>query len=220
MESYFILIPSFVYWCIDEKKGMGLSAAVLLSIWIVFFLEYYKVLLPFGFVLSLIIASVIFLVYFLFAKKIEPLFAKGGFRAGMIISAVVSFLMIMRLPNDKFLVPGGILLGVGAGYCLNWRYIGFKSRLLTESASASAQGIIVKCLVMLVRFLLGSTGFMLILAATGRLIPQDSGNINLYNFIRYALSGLWVSAASPWIFIRLRLAGKSITGDAGPEERE
>ena len=204
MEPLFVLLPSIIYWCVDEKKGLGLSAAVLLSMWIVFFLEYQDVRLPFGFAANLFIAAVIICGYFLLGKKIEALFAKGGFRMGMIAVAAVSFLMIMRLSGEKLLIPGGILLGIGAGYCLNFRYIGFKSKLLLERKG------IAKYLVLFVRFLLGATGFLLILVAAGRVIPQDSGNVNLYNFIRYALSGLWISAAVPWIFIRLRLAEKAL----------
>jgi membrane-associated phospholipid phosphatase len=31
--AYMILLP-FIYWCIDEKKGMGLSVALLISVWL------------------------------------------------------------------------------------------------------------------------------------------------------------------------------------------
>ena len=204
MESLLILLPSVIYWCINEKKGLGLSIAVLLSLWIVFFLEYHNINLPFGYAAGWIIASVIIIIYILADKKIEALLAKGGFRAGMIAAAAVSFLLIIRLPDEKLLIPSGILLGMGAGYCLNFKYVGFKSKILLERTG------IAKYLVLLVRILLGSTGFMLILAASGKIIPANSSNVNLYYFICYTLSGLWISAAAPWIFIRLRLAGKAL----------
>ena len=205
MESLFVLLPAIIYWCMDEKKGLGLSLSVLLSIWIVFFLEYRNVNLPFGAAAGWIIAAVIIFCYFLFHKKIETLFARGGFRAGMITTAVVSFLMILRLQGEKLLIPGGILLGIGTGFCLNLRYIGFKSRLLPGKKD------IIKYSVLFIRLLLGITGFMLILSVTEKIIPWDSGNVNLYGLIRYALAGLWISAAAPWIFIRLRLAVKAVT---------
>ena len=216
MEPLFVLLPAIIYWCIDEKKGLGLSVAVLLSMWIVFFLEYQDVRLPFGFAANLLITAVIICVYIFLVKRIEALFAKGGFRTGMIATAAVSFLMIMRLPCEKLLIPGGILLGLGTGFGLNCRYIGFKSKLILERTSTAMRYSIAKYLVLFVRFLLGVTGFLLILAAAGKIIPQDSGNVNLYNFIRYALSGLWISAAVPWIFIRLRLAGKTLPARQEP----
>ena len=203
-----ILLPSLIYWCIDEKKGLGLSAAFLLSMWVIFFLEYQDERLPFEFAANGIIAAVIIGSYILFAKKIENLFVKSGFRAGMIASAAVSFLMIFRLSSEKLLIPGGILLGMGTGFGINCRYVGFRSKhgqLLLERT------VILKYLTLIIRFLLGAAGFILILFASGKVIPEDSGNVNLYNFIRYALSGFWVSAAAPWIFIRLRLAQKEIS---------
>ena len=221
MELLLILLPAFIYWCLDEKKGLGISAAVLLSMWFIFFLEYQNVYLPFGFAANLIITAVILCIYFLLGKKIEIFFIKGGFRAGMIVTAAFSFLMIMRLQGERLLIPGGILLGMGTGYCINYRYIGFKSREILGRTGFA------KFAVLLVRFLLGGTGYLLILAATGKIIPQNSGNINLYGFIRYALAGFWVSAAAPWIFIRLRLAEKAVSAgsqaadeETGPEKSE
>ena len=224
MESLIILLPSLIYWCIDEKKGMGLCAAVLISMWIVFFLEYRDARLPFGAAACFLIAAAVLGVYFFLGKKMEALFAKGGFRMGMIVCAAVSFLMILRLQGEKLLIPAGILLGMGAGYCINFRYISFKACIKQQACSKQLllkRTGIEKFLVLFIRFLLGGTGFLLILAAARKIIPQDSGNINLYNFVRYALSGFWISAASPWIFIRLRLAEKAmpdVNEDPGPEK--
>jgi len=192
-----VFIFSLIYWCINEKRGLGLGIVVLLSIWIHFFLKYLDIHLPLG----LIIFGIILCCYFLLGSKIEMLLVKGGFRAGMITAAIVSFLMIVRLQSEEFLMPGGILLGMGTGFCLNYRYVGFKSILLLERTG------IAKYLTLFVRFILGIAGFMLIIFAVGKIIPQNSGNVNLYRFLMYALTGLWISAAAPWVFVRLRLAG-------------
>jgi len=267
-ESVYMALLPFLFWCVDEKKGLRLGAVVLISAWInimlklvfnqprPFFEAYDPSLgmisekmggLPSGhaqttLVLLIIIASwikkrwayicapllclvigfsriylgvhfptdvlagwilggIILCGYFLLGDKIEKLLVKGGFRAGIIASAIVSFLMIVYLPGHELLMPAGILLGMGAGYCLNGRFVGF--------ASAELQGRtgMAKFLVLFVRFLLGITGFILIYVALGRIFPKESANYNLFEFIRYALIGLWVSAAAPWVFVKLRLAG-------------
>lgn len=149
-----------------------------------------------GWILGIIILGV----YFLFNQKIWPLLAKGGFRAGIIASAVVSFIMILYLPDKILIAPAGSFLGFGAGYLINSRYIGF-------SANAFILTGIKKYLVFFARLILGFSGFFLILIFLGKLIPRESGNVNLYLFVQASLAGFWVSAAAPWIFLKSRLDG-------------
>lgn len=148
-----------------------------------------------------VLAALVLSVYFALGGKIEALLARGGFRTGMIASACVSFIMILYLPSEEILMPGGTLLGLGAGYCLNRRYIFFTSPLPGREGAA-------KYLVFLVRFLLGITGMMLILVLAGKLTPDNSGSRDLFIFARFALLGLWASAGAPGIFAKLRLADK------------
>jgi len=266
-EPVYLAFP-FVYWCIDEKKGLCLGFAVFISMWINISLKYllnqprpffegYDPSLamigeelggfPSGhaqntFVLLFIIASwlkkkiyyvcaaflclligfsriylgvhfptdilagwilggIIFCGYFFFSKKIEELLVKGGFRAAMIASAALSFIMILYLPGKELLLPGGIILGLGAGYCLNKRYIGFSSGELSGRDGFS------KNITLFVRVVLGYTGCLLIFVAFFKLIPQNRENQNLFGFILTTAAGLWVSVAAPWVFIKLRLAG-------------
>ena len=270
---FFIIIP-FIYWCIDEKKGLRLYVMVLFSVWInitlKFMLDQPRPFFPgydpsvgmlrermgglpsghaqntlvmliiisswikekrakaFSFIPYLgavllclligfsriylgvhfptdvaagwFIGSIILCGYFLLSGRIEALLAAGGTRAGMITSAVVSFIMILYLPSEEALMSGGTLLGIGIGYCLNRRNVGFKSALLFKRTG------ITKYLSLFARFILGIAGFILILFAASKIIPQGSANFKLYSFISLALGGLWVSVAAPWIFIKLHLA--------------
>jgi membrane-associated phospholipid phosphatase len=267
VPTYMIALP-FIFWCVDEKKGMRFGAAVLISAWINIALKFLlKQPRPFfagydpsvgmineklggfpsghaqnlavmlfiiaswlkrkqGYVIAAllclligfsriylgvhfptdvlggwVLSALVLCGYFTLGNKIEALLAKGGFRAGLYASAGLSFLMILYLPGEEILMPGGTLLGMGVGYCLNCRYIGFTSALADREGTA-------KHLAFLVRYLLGITGVLLIYILIGKLITQNSGNRNLFVFTRFALLGLWVSAGAPWIYVKLHLASK------------
>ena len=199
----FLILPFFIYWCVNEKAGLQLGIVALLSIWAIFLYRQLDEHLPVNFDFRWIIIAVIFCGYLLLRNKIEALLAKGGFRAFMICTAAVSFIMILYRPDLEFVFPGGIMLGLCAGYCLNKRYIGFKAAEVLQRTGVA------KYLTLLVRFFLGMAVLLLIVFLTGIIIEQfsESQNVQLYGFIIFVLIGIWVSAAAPWVFVRLRLAG-------------
>ena len=270
--SYMILLP-LVYWCVDEKKGLRLGLAVLVSVWINISLKfllnqprpffagydpslgmisermggfpsghaqnslviwaiiaswvkrkwffgiaallcllvsfsriYLGVHFPTDILGGWLLGAFILCVYFLLGSRIEALLEKGGFRAGMIACAALAFIMILYRPGDESLLSGGMTLGIGAGYCLNRRYIGFRSSVFFAHTGDKKQ---TKYLILLARFVLGIASLVLILAAVVKLIPltQDSGNYQLFLFLIFAISAFWVSAGAPWLFCKLRLAG-------------
>jgi len=61
----------------------------------------------------------------------------------------------------------------------------------------------------LVRFLIGLTGVLILWAGLGQIFPDSA---NLFGFtlryIRYALTGAWISVGAPCIFLKLGLAEK------------
>ncbi|MDR0502485.1 MAG: hypothetical protein LBH16_04110 [Treponema sp.] len=155
-----------------------------------------------------ICGGIIFCGYFLFSDKIESFAAAGGLRSGVICGAAVSFLMILFPEGKESIMTGGLLFGIILGYCLNRRYINFRSACLMQEKNACG-------FIMPARFVLGMAVLVLILFRVEKIIPQisSSQNIKLYIFLCYLLTGLWVSVAAPWVFIKLRLAG------APPEEQ-
>jgi hypothetical protein len=123
----------------------------------------------------------------------------------MIAAAAASFVMILYRPGDEALMPGGMLLGMAAGYSLNKRYIGFTSAGLFGRTGAA------KWLTLLARFALGIVATLLILGAFEKIIPRNrfSDFYLLLYFLRFVIAGLWITAGAPWLFRVLRLAGES-----------
>jgi len=193
----------FAYWI---KKKWAYVCAILLCLLVGFSRIYLGVHFPTDVIAGWLLGAVVLCGYFFLHKKIEALLARGGFRAGMYTAAIVSFLMILYVPSEELLMPGGILLGVCAGYCLNRRYIGFSSNALLGRTG------IKKYLTLAVRLVLGIAVVILFIFAIVKNIPQiaNLNNEKLFGFACFALLGFWGSAGSAWLFVKLRLAGTEL----------
>jgi len=196
-----IIISLFVFWCINEKIGFQICIVALITSWVIALYLHLEFNLSYDF--RWVITALIFCGYLLLRKPLEKLFAKGGFRAYMIGAALVSFLMIVYRPRLDMIFYAGSVLGLGVGYCLNKRFIGFKSSEMPERKG------IKMILFLFARFLIGMAGLAIIGFRVGVFVFKvyENQNINLYCFVCSALICFWVSIAAPWLFIKLRLAG-------------
>jgi hypothetical protein len=215
----FLLAPFFIYWCIKEKAGLQISITVLFCIWAVILYRHFKEKIPLDVDITWVIVVAIFCFDLFFGKKIDALLSKGGLRAYMITAAVVSFLMILYRPNYEFVLPGGIMLGISIGYCLNKRYIGFKS-----SDVLGRKGI-KKWLSLLARFGLGVAVLAVIVLRINTIMlqipnsPYLSQYILIHAFLCYAILGMWVFVAAPWVFLKVNLAGINANDSTGNNDK-
>jgi len=269
----YIIFVAFVYWCIDEKKGLRLGTALLISAWLnvvlKFLLDQPRPFFP-GFDPSLgmvsatmggfpsghaqnslvvwfIIASwgkekrhfipatifcllmafsrvylgvhfptdilggwlvggALLCAYFLAGKRVETLLSRYAPRAGLVVVAALSFAMILYRPSFEVLIPAGVLLGMGTGFYLCKRYIGF-----TASAPLSRIGF-ARYLTLFTRCVIGTAGAVLIFVPSENLLAtfQNSENFQLFVFLRFALLALWVTAGAPWVFRAARLSESNV----------
>jgi membrane-associated phospholipid phosphatase len=67
---------------------------------------------------------------------------------------------------------------------------------------------------LILRYLIGMTGVMIFYigfkALFGLIVPYSEAALPyILRYIRYAMVGAWVSAGAPWVFVKLKLAGKA-----------
>jgi len=199
----FLILPFFIYWCLNEKTGLQLSIVYLISIWAVFVCRHLFENMFINMDIRWIVIAVIFCLYLFLRGEIERLLSMGGFRICLIASAIFSFIMILYRPSFEFIILGGIFLGLGTGYCLNKRYVGFESINVLQRTGH------VKFFTLFARFILGMAVLTLLVLGSEKIgqLVFESQNLELVGFICNAIIGFWVSAAAPWVFIKLRLAG-------------
>jgi undecaprenyl-diphosphatase len=149
-----------------------------------------------------LIGGIILCGYFLVGKRIEALLAQRGPRAGLVSCAALAFIMILYRPSLEILMPGGILLGLGTGYYLCQRYIGFDTSNTLGRTGAT------KYLMLSARFVIGIFGMSLLYIIAGKIsaIFNDSGNYQLVVFFLFILLALWITMGAPWFFRFLHLA--------------
>ena len=139
------------------------------------------------------------LVLFLFLRLdfvLESWFTQKGILCQLCVSMGLPVLLILFVPsgNEGLLTALGALMGVATGVVLERRWVRFSSEgRWWQQVIRYLVGIVILVGVWFgLRF------------AFAQLEPAD-----LYRVIRYALVGLWGGLGAPWLFVQLKLAGKS-----------
>jgi membrane-associated phospholipid phosphatase len=134
--------------------------------------------------------------YLCFEERAANFLAKSGLRVQFILSAAISFVIL--LTGNTLL--SGAMLGMGAGYALMLKFTPFTAKL------KSGNGVKI-FLILLARYIIGVAGAGVLFLVFQRFAPGQS---SAYHLLAYfclpVLLGLWIYAGAPWVFIRLHLA--------------
>jgi len=153
-----------------------------------------------------LVGGALLCVYFLAGKRIEAFLVAHAPRAGLIAAAALSFVMILHRPAVEVLVPAGTMLGLGTGFYLCRRYVGFTAMVPLGRVGMARH------LTLLVRLAIGMAGTVLLFVLSGNLLANLGGtdNYHLFVFARFALLALWISAGAPWFFRITRLSESNV----------
>jgi hypothetical protein len=147
----------------------------------------------------------------LLSPFLEAFLEKGGTRAKLITLALLAFVMNSLHAWDPG--PGGLLLGFGGGYVFMRRrfplYTPCAASFCTAPPAAAETRRTKLCQRILfpaLRYALGMAGLFLLYLVSFTLLPEEASSYyRLARFCFYGITGFWVSAAAPALFVRLRL---------------
>jgi membrane-associated phospholipid phosphatase len=134
----------------------------------------------------------VLLLYFWLEPRAEAALERIGLVWQLAISILVPAVLLLVLPAETAVSSASTLMGMGAGFALERRWVGF------ETAGAWWKRALRYVVGMAVMFGL----YMGLSAAFEGLEPAL-----FFRFIRYGLVGLWGGLGAPWAFTKLRLAG-------------
>ncbi len=138
-----------------------------------------------------VIGALLLFVYLRWGERGEQWLARQSVGAQLALVAAFSIPLMLVFPTEDGVTGGATLLGMGTGFVIQARWIGFE-----------VDGVLWK---RALRYALGAA-VMVGLWAGLRAAFSGLEPALLFRFIRYALMGFWGGAGAPWVFVRLGLA--------------
>jgi len=161
-----------------------------------------------------VIGAALLLLFLRLEPAAEAWLGERGFAWQLGAALVLPGLLLLFLPggDETAVISGATLIGATAGFALERRWVGFE----TDGAWWERGLRLLLGVAVLLGLRLG------LKAAFSGLQPEPA-----FNFVRYALMGLWYGVGAPWAFVRLGLARSALNteqafihrGDAESAER-
>ena len=182
-------------------KPWGIFLAIVLPLGISFTRLYLGVHFPTDIAAGLLLGGAILAFYYGAGPLIVRLLRAANIRVRILVVALAAFGMNALHPGDTGM--GGVFFGMGIGYILMKERFPF-------AAAKNAAGDKPALWNLSLRYLLGIIVAGGVYGGLKLLMPGEGHQwYALGRFGRYALLGFWVAAGAPWVFLQLRLAGKS-----------
>ena len=176
------------------KAGWFRLAAALLIVFIPLSRLYLGVHFPFDLVGGYLIGIAVLIIFHTIKGGISRWFDAQGMGRQIAVVTLIPFFFILFSGGEPLVVSiNAALAGMGVGFILERRWIGFKT------AGSPVKRI--------ARFLAGSMVLFMIWGGLkigfAAVEPEP-----VFRFIRYLLLGCWGSLGAPWLFVKLRIADR------------
>jgi membrane-associated phospholipid phosphatase len=140
-----------------------------------------------------LLGATLLLLYLRLEPVVEAWLKNKGMACQLGAGFLVPLLMVLLVPNNaKYgVITGATLMGMGVGFAFERRWVRFDSGGMWWKR--------------VLRFVVGvPVLFALWLGLRTAFYGLEPEQI--YNFLRYALLGLWLGLGAPWLFVTLKLA--------------
>ncbi|MBN1178232.1 MAG: phosphatase PAP2 family protein [Anaerolineae bacterium] len=138
-----------------------------------------------------VIGALLLVLYLWLEPKAEGWLEKSGLGWQLGLAVAIPILLTLALLNESGVTTGATLLGMGVGFVLERRWVGFDSDgVWWRRGLRYLPGVVV----------------MFILYAGLKAAFSSLEPALLFRFVRYTLIGLWGGLGAPWAFVKLRLA--------------
>lgn len=138
-----------------------------------------------------VIGALLLFAYVWWGERVEQWLARQSLGAQLALVAALSIPLMLIFLTEDGVTGGATLLGMGIGFVIQARWIGFE-----------VDGVLWR---RVARYALGAA-VMVGLWAGLRAAFSGLEPALLFRFIRYTLMGLWGGAGAPWVFVKLGLA--------------
>jgi hypothetical protein len=129
--------------------------------------------------------------YLWLAPKVETKLVRIGLVWKLVVVLAISALTMLVVMGETSVTAGASLMGIGIGFVLERRWVGFES-----TGPWWKRGL---CYLLGIAVLLG-------LYVGLKAVFSGFEPVLLFRFVRYGLIGFWSGLGAPWVFVKLRLA--------------
>ncbi|MGD2126250.1 MAG: phosphatase PAP2 family protein [Desulfobacteraceae bacterium] len=142
-----------------------------------------------------VLGALLLVLYLRLEARAEAWLQTKGIIWSLGVALLLPTLLLILRPLEAYtgLTACALLMGMGVGFALEGRWVGYASGGLWWKQ--------------VLRFLVGEAGLFLLWLGL-RIGFLDLEPQALFRFVRYGLVGLWGGLGAPWAFVKLRLAEK------------
>jgi membrane-associated phospholipid phosphatase len=195
-QSVLVFFMSLASWL---KKPFVYISAIIIILFMSFTRLYLGVHFPTDIFGGWIAGFIVLALYWIFTDRIVKVLAVASIRFRLIISAALSFIMLLLCPTE--LRMPGLILGLGMGYSCMIQYFPFDVKKKKGGLNAGPVTLVL-------RYLLGAAfcGLILFLGTTiGDMMGETSSAYRIVEFASHALLGAMAAAGVPWLFIKTEI---------------